>query len=244
MAFIWLLFGLIVGSFLNVLIYRVPRGESILLPPSHCPHCQQRLKVPDLVPVLSYVWLKGHCRYCRAAISCRYPLVELLTGGLTWLWWVRIGAGLEGAAILLLTYALVVIALIDLDHLIIPNWLTFPLIVAGIILRTFQGEWSSALLGGLVGGGLLFLVVLVYPKGMGLGDVKFLTMTGVFLGWHKVLATLFLGSILGTLIMVPLLLLKRIDRKTPFPFGPFLVAATLMVIYGWQEVSWLFPKGG
>ena len=238
------LFGAIIGSFLNVIIYRIPRGESIVLPPSHCPHCNHRLAWWDLFPVLSFLWLKGRCRYCQAAISWRYPLTELLTGGLTWLWWFRYGSSgpaLASLAFLVLTYILIAIALIDLEQRIIPNRLTLPLIILGLTFRAFQGALVPALLGALAGGGLLFLIALVYPKGMGFGDVKLLAMTGIFLGWYQVLISLFVGSFLGVLVMVPLLLLKKIERKTPVPFGPFLVIGALVVMYGWGQIRGLLP---
>jgi leader peptidase (prepilin peptidase) / N-methyltransferase len=238
------LLGAIIGSFLNVIIYRVPRGESIVLPPSHCPNCEHRLVWWDLFPVLSFFWLKGRCRYCQAAISWRYPLTELLTGGLTWLWWFRYGSSgltLASLAFLVLTYILIAIALIDLEHRIIPNRLTLPLIILGLTFRAFQGALVPALLGALAGGGLLLLIALVYPKGMGMGDVKLLAMAGIFLGWYQVLVSLFMGSFLGVLVMAPLLLLKKIERKTPVPFGPFLVIGTLVVMYGWGQIRGLLP---
>lgn len=235
----WFCFGLIVGSFLNVLIHRIPRGESIVLPPSHCPGCGNRLGPLDLVPVLSYLWLRGRCRQCNAKISWRYPVVELLGGILTLLWWSHYGLTYQSAELLVLSYALVAISFIDLDHRIIPNRITLPLIIAGLVFQLFEGRIISALIGGLAGGGILLLIALVYPKGMGYGDIKLLTLVGVFLGWEKTLLVLFLGSALGVIIMAPLLILKKIDRKTPFPFGPFLAAASLVMIYWWEGAQWL-----
>lgn len=226
-----IIIGLVAGSFLNVMIYRMVRGESLIFPPSHCTACGHRLAVWDLVPVVSFLALGGHCRYCSEKISWRYPLVELLSGALTVLWWIRIGVSTEGIAILVLVYALIAIAFIDYDHQIIPNKITIPFIVLGLLVRIIQGEWVNALMGGLVGGGILILIVLFYPRGMGMGDVKFLTMAGVWLGWYQALWILFLGSMLGTVVMIPLLLLKKVNRKTPFAFGPFLVVATLLIIY-------------
>lgn len=237
-----LIFGLILGSFLNVLIYRIPRRESIVLPPSHCPHCQHRLGVVDLIPVLSYLWLKGHCHYCKTAINPRYPLVEIVTGLLTWVWWLRIGLTINGIAILVLIYVLVVIAAIDWEHQVIPNVLTLPMIVLGLTFQTLQGDFIKAVLGGLVGGGILYLLLLCYPKGMGFGDVKLLGMIGIFLGVFKTVLILFLGSWLGVLVIGPLMLAKRMDRKTPFAFGPFLVLAALIVLYGWPELVRVLPK--
>lgn len=233
------LFGTILGSFLNVFIYRIPRGESIVLPPSHCPSCNHRLGFFDLFPVLSYLGLRGRCRYCKTPISWRYPLVELITGGLTLLCWIRFGPSFDGLMALILTYALIVIAFIDLDHQLIPNVLTLPMMVIGLLFRIWQGEIITGILGGLISGGLLLIITLLYPKGMGMGDVKYMAMTGIFLGWEKALFVLFAGSFLGLLIMVPLMLLKKLDRKTAFPFGPFLVVGTLIALY-WEEAIFYY----
>ena len=233
------LVGLIVGSFLNVLIYRIPRGESIVLPPSHCPSCNHRLGVLDLFPVFSYLWLGGRCRYCKIPISWRYPLVESVTGALTVLCWIRFGLTIDGAMALVLTYVLIVIAVIDFEHRLIPNILTLPMILIGLLFRWWQVEILAGLLGGLIGGGLLFLVAFFYPRGMGMGDVKFLAMAGIFLGWEKALFVLFAGSLLGLLVMAPLMLLKKLDRKTAFPFGPFLVVEALIALY-WEETVFYY----
>ena len=234
----FIILGLISGSFLNVLIYRIPRGESIVLPPSHCPNCNHRLGILDLFPVLSYLGLQGRCRYCKTPISWRYPLVEVLTGGLTLLCWILFGTSSDVLMALILTYVLIVIAFIDLDHQLIPNVLTLPMMVIGLLFRIWQGEIIAGILGGLIGGGLLLIITLLYPKGMGMGDVKFLAMIGVFLGWEKALFTLFSGSLLGVLVILPLMLLKKIDRKTAFPFGPFLVVGALIALY-WEEIVYM-----
>jgi len=237
------LFGITIGSFLNVIIYRLPRGESLILPPSHCPGCRHRLGVVDLLPLAGYLWLKGRCRYCGSRISPRYPLVELTGGLLTVGWGLRFGPTGEGLAIQALIYGLLAIALIDLEHRIIPDRLTVPLLVLGLTWRSFQGELPSALGGLLAGGGPLLAAALLYPRGMGLGDVKLLAAVGVFLGWRKVLLTLFGGSLLGVLVVLPLLLAGKIDRKTPFAFGPFLAVAALVMIFGGDEILRLLYGG-
>ncbi len=232
--FLIFLIGLIIGSFLNVIIYRLPRGESIVLPPSHCPHCEHSLTWLDLFPVFSFIFLQGRCRHCRTKISWRYPLTELLSGGLTLLWWFRYGTyGLnwDNFAFLILTYGLIAIAFIDWDLQIIPNRLTLPLIVLGLTLKALEGSLVQALVGSLAGGGILLILALLYPKGMGFGDVKLLAMTGIFLGWYPVLISLFLGSVLGVIATLPLFIQKKIDRKTPIAFGPFLALGTLLVMY-------------
>lgn len=238
MVFLLFLQGLIIGSFLNVLIHRLPRGESIVLPPSHCPGCNHKLGAFDLFPVFSFLWLRGRCRYCMTSISWRYPLVELIAGGFTLLCWIRLGLSMNGLMALILTYVLIAIAFIDLDHQLIPNALTIPMILIGLLFRVWHGEMVAGILGGLIGGGLLLIVAILYPKGMGMGDVKFLVMAGVFLGWEKALFVLFIGSFLGVLTIAPLMLLKKVDRKTPFPFGPFLVVGTLIALY-WEEIVYM-----
>jgi leader peptidase (prepilin peptidase)/N-methyltransferase len=193
----------------------------------------------DLIPVGSYLGLGGKCRYCRVKISIRYPLVELLTALLTVLWWLRTGQwklDVNTVMLLLLTYALVAISLIDLDLQIIPDKITLPLLVAGLTWQGWRGELAFAALGLLAGGGPFGLIALVYGKGMGWGDVKLLAMLGVFLGWRKIVICMFLGSMLGVLWMGPLMLLKKLDRKTPFAFGPFLAVAALIVMYFWEEL--------
>lgn len=157
--------------------------------------------------------------------------MELLTGGLTLLCWIRVGPSIDGLIALFLTYTLVVITFIDLEHQLIPNALTLPMIVIGLLFRIWQGEIIAGILGGIIGGGILLIVAIIYPKGMGMGDVKLLTMIGVFLGWEKALFTLFSGSFLGILIIIPLMLMKKLDRKTPFPFGPFLSLGCLLVLF-------------
>ncbi len=240
MTFFMILFGLLVGSFLNVVIYRTPLKQSIIAPPSHCPACNHRLTWLDLFPIVSFLWLKGRCRYCHVKVSWRYPLVELVTGFLSWAAWMRFGFTVETAVYLLFTFALVVIAFIDYDHQIIPNFLTYPGLIIGLLFQLWRGALVEALVGGLIGGGVLLLIVVFYPKGMGMGDVKYLAMVGVLLGWEKAIYTLFLGSLFGTLIMIPLLMLKVVEKGKPFSFGPFLVTATFVVMYLSSWLPWFY----
>lgn len=223
--------GLCLGSFLNVLIYRLPRRLSILWPPSSCPACQHRLSPGELVPVLSYLWLKGRCRYCRQPISLTYPLVELVTGLLTAGWVLRFGFAPREGWRLILSCLLLVIAVIDLQTHLIPNRLVYPFLLLGLVYRWSRGEIGSALLGGAVGGGILFLIYLIYPKGIGMGDIKLLTLLGIFLGGRGVLNALFWGSLCGVVIIFPLVLTGRLDRRQPVPFAPFLTLGTLVVLF-------------
>ena len=224
-------FGLIIGSFLNVVIYRIPRGESIAFPPSHCPSCQHRLGVWDLIPVLSYVFLRGRCRYCRSWINPRYPLVELITGFLTLLWAAKFQSDLSAIMTLVFLYILLVIGFIDYERQIIPNLIVLPATILFLLYRLYQGQLLDALIGGLLGGGFLLIIALLYPKGMGMGDVKLMTMAGALLGWEKVITAIFLGSFIGTVILLPFLCLNKITRKTALPFGPFLVFALVIMVF-------------
>lgn len=223
--------GVCIGSFLNVLIYRLPRHHSILWPLSSCPTCRQRLSLRDLIPILSYLWLKGKCRYCHQPIGLSYPVVELITGLFTVSWALRFGNDPREGWRLILGYILILIATIDLKTHLIPNRLTYPVILLGLVYRWCHGEIGSALIGGLVGGGLLLIIYLLYPMGMGMGDIKLLTLVGVFLGGRGVMSALFWGSLSGVVILSPLVLTGRLKRQQPVPFAPFLAFGALVVLF-------------
>ena len=231
-------YGLVLGSFLNVVIHRLPRGMSLLRPRSHCPACGAPVCWYDNVPVLSFLALGGRCRACRAAISPRYPLVELATGILLALVVVRFGVTLVGVEAAVLVLLLVPLALIDLEHHLLPDALTLPGIVAGAAFSAAGGlvSWRTALLGAVVGGAVPYLVIVVYRlvrgvEGMGLGDVKLLAMAGAFLGWQGVLLTLGIGSCVGAAVGLALIACGRAGRDTELPFGVFLSAAALVVLF-------------
>ena len=239
------LFGLMIGSFLNVCIYRLPRQRSIVRPRSQCPSCGYELRWCDNIPVVSYVVLGGRCRRCRAGISIRYPLVELITMV------VFLGHfavfGLDPILIprLLFACSLIVLFAIDLEHHLLPNAITLPGIVAGLAFSLFLPPWPmSSLIGIAVGGGVLWLLGEAYyryagQEGMGGGDVKMLAMIGAFLGWKLVLVTLVLSSILGSVIGVAVIALKRGGLKYALPYGTFLALAALVAsLVGEQIVNW------
>lgn len=231
--------GLLFGSFTNVMIARIPTGESIVAPPSHCPRCGQRLWALDLVPVFSWLFLKGKCRYCSESISIRYPAVELLTALLflgvyikwgisayTWVGWV-------------LVIILVSAAFIDLDHGIIPDKITIPGAVIGLGLSFVTIGFFPALWGALAFGGFLFLVAVISNGGMGGGDVKLAAVIGAFTGLPGAIITLLLSSLLGALFGLALILLGKAGRKTPVKFGPFLaLAAYVAYLYADQIAAW------
>ena len=233
--------GLAAGSFLNVLIHRLPRGEAIGFSRSHCPFCGHQLSALELIPLLSFLWLRGKCRQCGRPISLRYPLVELLGGVVTVLWWIRFSGTTGKLVYLLLTYALIGVAFIDLEHKIIPNRLTIPFLLGGLVFMAWKGQLLSALIGGLLGGGILFLIALCYPKGMGLGDVKLLAMIGVYLGWERIFFVLFLASLLATAVALLLIGTKKMTRKDPIPYGTFLAIAAFVILYFPDLPALFFP---
>jgi len=243
-------FGLIIGSFLNVCIHRLPLGESPAWPGSHCPRCRAPLKWYDNIPVISYVILNGRCRACGNPISRRYPIVELLTAGLF------VGAYLLYQPPLMIQRlvfgcAMIVLFFVDLEHHRLPNEITVPGIVVGFLFSLFMSPgWLSSLIGILVGGGVLWLLgtlwfVIRHEEGMGFGDVKMLAMIGGFLGWKLMLATLFVSTILGSVIGLSLIAAKKGNLKTALPFGCFLaIGAILASVVGDRAVSWylsLYP---
>jgi leader peptidase (prepilin peptidase)/N-methyltransferase len=240
LAFVFL-FGISFGSFFNVLIYRLPAQKSLLKPPSHCPKCKNKIRFYDNVPLLSFLILRGKCRHCGARISWRYPAVEILAGILVVLAIYRFGFSIKGFEAALLSLLFVPIFFIDLEHWIIPDSLDLPWIPIGLAAGFLPGafvNWSGALIGALVGGGVFFLIMwlgkIVFKKeAMGFGDVKLAAMLGAFMGWKNLLLVLIMASFLGSLVGVALIIVsrKQEQRATSVPFGPFLVTATLIAIY-------------
>jgi leader peptidase (prepilin peptidase)/N-methyltransferase len=231
-------YGLVIGSFLNVVIYRLPRGMSLLRPGSHCPACSAPVRWFDNVPVLSYLALGGRCRACRAAISPRYPAVELATGALTVAVMLRFGLTLAGLEAMLLVMLLLPLAFIDLEHFLLPDVLTLPGIAIGLMASLFGGlaPLLGAILGALVGAAVPYVVIVVYRRlrgveGMGLGDVKLLAMIGAFLGWRGVLLTLGLAATAGALVGLTLIALGKGRRDTELPFGTFLAGTAAIVLF-------------
>jgi leader peptidase (prepilin peptidase)/N-methyltransferase len=226
--------GAVVGSFLNVVVYRLPRGESLLTPGSHCTSCATPIKPYDNVPVLGWIWLRGHCRACRAAISPRYPLVEAATAALcvaVVLQHDSLAGALLGIALVL---TLVPVALIDLDRHIIPNRITAPAAAAAIALG-WAFDWSGEperLIAGAAAGGFLLLAALCYPRGMGMGDVKLAAVIGLLLG-RDVAAAMFIALIAGVIVgLVVIARTPSADRRTVgIPFGPFLALGGLVALF-------------
>jgi leader peptidase (prepilin peptidase)/N-methyltransferase len=262
-------YGLVIGSFLNVVIYRLPRERSLLRPRSSCPACAAPIAWYDNVPVVSYLMLGGRCRHCRTVISPRYPLVELATAGLLVAVAIRFGLTVAGLAAALLALLLLALALIDLEHHLLLDVLTLPGIVLSLVLAPLGGSLVaplggavlrssgatmstlvSALFGAAVGALVPYLVSVGYrvirgAEGMGLGDVKFLAMIGTFLGWKGVLLTIGLGSVLGAGVGLGLIAAGRGRRDTELPFGTFLAAGALLTLFVgpalMRALGWIRP---
>jgi leader peptidase (prepilin peptidase)/N-methyltransferase len=251
------LFGAVIGSFLNVVIYRLPAGQSIVRPRSRCPVCETPIAARDNIPLLSYLLLGGRCRSCRAPIPWRYPLVEGLSGLLCVALLATFGLTPTFFAYYAFAAALLVVTFIDIDHQIIPDEISLPGIPIGVALSFFiHPGWpgfgpQSALIGALAGGGLLYAVAEGYRRlrgieGMGLGDVKLLAMMGAFLGWRALPLVLLVGSVTGALVGLGLMLAqgKARDLKLAVPFGPFLVlGAYCYLFFGEDLIAWYLGQG-
>lgn len=253
--------GLVIGSFLNVCIYRIPRKEYIVFPGSHCTSCSTKLKPWDLVPVLSYVFLKGRCRYCGNKISIRYPIVEALTAIIFETLYFKYGIGIKFIIYVFAISLLIVMAFIDIEYMIIPNVIVIIGLLAGICIIIYNYAcpigiyldqcWWNPLLGSAVGSGFLFLIsffgVLICKseEAMGMGDVKIMAVIGLFLGWRKTIVTLYLAVIAAGVISIILILTGIKSRKGKIAFGPFItVGAYIAILYGNEIVSWWFRITG
>lgn len=234
-------FGLVWGSFLNVVIYRLPRGKSIVKPPSSCPHCQKRIKFYDNIPLLSYILLQGKCRYCQHKISFTYPLVEFLTPSCFVLLYVHYSLSFYFFASCLFTSALIVLCFIDFYHQILPDEITLPGLTLALIYSLFRPDLSltQALVGAVVGSGFLLFIYGAYyllrrKEGLGMGDVTMMLMVGAYLGWLQAFFTLILASLAGALVGVFFILFKKKNLQYSLPFGTFLAPAAFFSLL-WGE---------
>ncbi|HXH10513.1 MAG TPA: prepilin peptidase [Alphaproteobacteria bacterium] len=234
-------FGLIIGSFSNVVIYRLPKGKSIISPGSHCPSCSMPIYPWDNIPLFSYLLLRGRCRQCGEPISLRYPCVEFLSGVLYILLWYKFDLSLQLIVYAILTSSLLVIAFIDFDHKIIPNSITLPGILVGFGLSFWALPISplNSLIGLFAGGSFFYLVALISKGGMGGGDIKLIAMIGAFLGWQGVFFTILVGALAGSVVGLGLMSLGKKGRKDKVPFGPFLaLGAIVYILAGDNLISW------
>ena len=246
--FIALVFGATVGSFCNVCIYRLPRRESIVSPPSHCPHCGQPVRWHDNVPVLGYIFLKGRCRDCGERIGARYPVVEGMVA-LLWLglWWFNDGQVWPFLADSAFVTALVILVGIDLEHRLLPDRVTLPLIAFGLLVSLVPGALSplESLIGAAAGGGIMYGIAVlgdaVYKREtMGGGDIKLAAAIGAFTGWQVLIVALFAAFVLGAIGGVIYLAIG--GREKTVPFGPFLAAGALLAIVAGQPI-WTWYTG-
>ncbi len=255
---IFALLGTAVGSFLNVGIDRLPAGKSLVYPPSHCDACQHRLAPKDLIPVLSYLWLRGRCRYCQTPVPRRIFWVEIGSGLLFAFTFWHYGPGIEFVIITFYCCLFVVLGVIDLEHKLILNKIIYPAAVvaliidillpqAGILDVSLSQPWvlagliggANGLISGAIGFAILLVPALISRRGMGWGDVKMAALIGLVVGFPLVFVALFMGIVLGGLVAVLLLLLKKKKRKEAIPFGPFLSLATIAtLLWGSDILNW------
>lgn len=231
--------GAAVGSFLNVVVYRLPRGESLVHPPSHCPGCDHVIRPYDNVPVLAWMWLRGRCRDCRIRIPARYPGVEAVTGALA-VGVVLTQSSARGIALgLVLVGVLVPVTLIDFDHQIIPNKITLPAAVAALVIGAVTGpsHLPAQLIAGAAAAGFFLVFWLAYPRGMGLGDVKLAGVLGLFLG-ASVAVAIMVGVVLGTVVGAAVMARTGVaeGRKVKVPFGPFLAAGGIVALFAGHAI--------
>ena len=239
------LLGLVIGSFLNVVIARLPEGKSLSRPRSTCPGCSALIAWYDNVPLVSYLVLRGRCRSCRMAIPWRYPIVEAATGAAFLLAYPREGFTMDFIVTAALLAALIAITAIDLRHQIIPDIITLPGIAAGVAasLVSQRVDWLESLIGVAVGGGIFLVIILASGGGMGGGDMKLGAMLGAFLGWKVGLLALLLAVLAGGAVAVCLLLLGRKGRKEAIPFGPFLaLGGAVSLLWGNQLLTWYLGR--
>ena len=238
---VFFLFGLLLGSFYNVVGLRVPKKESIVTPPSHCTTCQKRLQPIDLIPVFSYIFLRGKCRQCGAKIPPIYMLTEFVTGALFAFSYWRVGFTAELVVALLFISLLVIINVSDIAYMLIPNKILLfflPLFIVGRVFSPLSPWWDS-IVGALVGFGILYLIAVVSKGGMGGGDIKLFFLLGIVLGTWNSLLTLFLASFIGMFVGIIVLKKRGQGRKTPVPFGPSIaVAAVIVYFYGEALINW------
>jgi leader peptidase (prepilin peptidase)/N-methyltransferase len=247
---VFALFGAAVGSFLNVCIDRLPAGKSPVSPASHCDACQQRLPARDLVPVFSYLWRRGRCRYCRAPIPRRVFWVEIGSGLLfAFIYW-HYGLGVELAIAAFYCCLFIVLGVIDLEHRLILNKIVYPAAVVALIISLLHPppvaaasppwpEMVSGMIGGAIGFVFLMVPAVINPRGMGWGDVKMAGLIGLATGFPLVLVALVSGAVLGGLVAVALVLLKKKKRQETIPFGPFLsLAAIISLFWGNNIFNW------
>ena len=233
--------GCITASFANVCIHRLPLRLSVLCPASRCPLCRHPLRPRHLVPLVSFVTLRGRCAFCRGRISWRYPVAEGVGGLLYLIGYHQLGLSVQVFAFALLVTALLIVSCIDAEHMIIPDAVTLPGIAVGVAISLHPSSigFADAVASACLGGGFFFLVARLYPAGMGAGDAKLVAMIGAFVGWQALLMTIFLGAFCGAGCGLALIMLGFRHYREPLPFGPFLAAgAVTSMLWGESFVAW------
>jgi leader peptidase (prepilin peptidase)/N-methyltransferase len=241
---IGLAYGLMVGSFANVCISRLPKKESVVYPASHCPNCNKPIHAIDNIPLISYILLQGKCRNCKQKISMIYPAIELVTGLLTAAVFYRFGFSWECLIFAIVVPTLVIITMIDIEHQIIPDVITLPGIIFGLAAGSYMNGWLDSVVGLVLGGGMFWLLAEGYLRmqgkvGMGGGDIKYIAAAGALMGWVQVLFIIFVGALAGGIFGGIGMGVKKLNFLSRVPFGPFLALATLIsIFFGDPIVDW------
>lgn len=244
-VFFAFLYGIVIGSFLNVLIHRLPQGKSIIKPGSHCPNCGAPIAFYDNIPLISYLILRGKCRNCKSSISYQYPLVEGITGALFVIFYLKSGLSLVFITETVFSALIIVLIFTDLNHQLLPDVITIPGTIGGLLFSLNGGLTTigSSLIGAGLGAGIVLAIRELYfrlrgEEGMGLGDVKLMAMIGAFLGWERALLTLVIGSFLGSVVGIIIIAKEKGDLRFPLPFGSFLgIASIFSLFYGEELIS-------
>jgi len=244
-VFFTFLYGIVIGSFLNVLIHRLPQGKSIIKPGSHCPNCGAPIALYDNIPLISYLILRGKCRNCKSSISYQYPLVEGITGALFVIFYLKSGLSLVFITETVFSALIIVLIFTDLNHQLLPDVITIPGTIGGLLFSLNGGLTTigSSLIGAGLGAGIVLAIRELYfrlreEEGMGLGDVKLMAMIGAFLGWERALLTLVIGSFLGSVVGIIIIAKEKGDLRFPLPFGSFLgIASIFSLFYGEELIS-------
>ena len=230
-AVVIFMFGLAIGSFANVCIYRLPKKESVIFPVSHCIACSTPVRPFDNIPVISYLILGGKCRDCKEGISVIYPIIEAITALLLLAGFFKFGLTFDFLIYTVVAPTLVIITAIDIEHQIIPDVITLPGIVLGLAAGSYTIGYIDSFSGFLLGGGLFYLLAVLSNGGMGGGDIKYIAAAGALVGWQKVLLIIFIGAFLGSFMGLLQIVVQKKSRKSLIPFGPFLAAATLITLF-------------
>ena len=240
-----LVFGLIIGSFVNVCIYRLPKNKSVVLPRSFCPVCNKPILPWDNIPVFSYLLLRGKCRQCDKPITILYPIIEIFTACLLLFGFIKLDVSWKFAIFCVLSPALIIITVVDIKHKIIPDIITLPGIVLGLIAGSFLNGLKDSLIGLFAGGGSFLIISEIYYRvrgavGMGGGDIKFVAAIGALLGWQQIILVIFISAFMGSLIGLVGLAGKKLNSLSQVPFGPFLAGGTLISYFSGERIISLY----